>query len=58
MTEQTFSIDTGFWVTKLNTATARRLDKLDSEGVETDTTTHQGRKQIGYCYLEFVNETV
>lgn len=56
MTEQLFTIDKGFWVTKLNDATNRRIQKLESEGVETDTTTHQGRKQIGYNYLEFVVE--
>ena len=52
----TFTVEKGFWITKLNTATNRRLEKLASEGVETDTTTHQGRKQIGYCYLEYTPE--
>ena len=48
-----------YWTTKLNTATNRRLDKLESEGVKIDTETHQGRKLIGYNYLELVNyETV
>ncbi len=45
-----------FWTTKLNDATARRLDKLVDEGVKIDTSTHQGRKQIGYNYLELVKE--
>jgi|DEB0MinimDraft_3_1074331.scaffolds.fasta_scaffold16505_9 hypothetical protein len=53
----TFTVEKGFWITKLNTATDRRIKKLESEGVvETDTTTHQGRKQIGYCYLEYISE--
>ena len=41
-----------YWTTKLNTATNRRIEKLESEGVEIDTSTHQGRKLIGYTYLE------
>jgi len=41
-----------YWVTKLNTATNRRLEKLEKEGVEVDTSTHQGRKVIGYNYLD------
>jgi hypothetical protein len=45
-----------FWTTKLNNATNRRLEKLNSEGVNVNTTTHQGRKQIGYNYLEFVKD--
>ena len=40
----------------MNTATARRLDKIASEGVTIDTATHAGRKQIGYCYLEYISE--
>ena len=44
-----------YWTTKLNDAAARRLDKLESEGVKIDTSTHQGRKLIGYNYLEFAN---
>lgn len=43
-----------FWTTKLNTATNRRLEKLESDGVKIDTTTHQGRQVIGYNYLEVV----
>lgn len=45
-----------FWTTKLNTATNRRLEKLESEGVKIDTSTHQGRQVIGYNYLELVGE--
>ena len=45
-----------YWTTKMNTATARRLDKIASEGVTIDTATHAGRKQIGYNYLEFITE--
>ena len=30
-----------FWTTKLNTATNRRLEKLEKEGVKIDTATHQ-----------------
>jgi len=41
-----------YWTAKLNESTARRLDKLQSEGVKIDTDSHQGRKVIGYNYLE------
>jgi len=41
-----------YWATRLNDATNRRLEKLKSEGVEVDTSTHQGRKAIGYNYLD------
>jgi hypothetical protein len=41
-----------YWTPKLNTATNRRLDKLEKDGVKIDTTTHSGRKSIGYNYLE------
>ena len=43
------------WILKLNTATNRRVEKLKSEGVKVDTSTHEGRKTIGYCYLELTN---
>jgi biotin operon repressor len=42
------------WTTKLNTATNQRLEKLESEGVRVDTDTHEGRKLIGYNYLELI----
>ena len=45
-----------YWTTKMNTATARRLDKLSGEGVVIDTSTHQGRQVIGYNYLEIAVE--
>jgi biotin operon repressor len=45
-----------YWTTKLNTATTRRLDKLENEGVKVDTATHEGRQVIGYNYLELVSE--
>ena len=45
-----------YWTTKLNTATNRRLEKLESEGVKIDTSTHAGRQVIGYSYLELVKE--
>jgi len=45
-----------FWTTKLNTATNRRLEKLESQGVKIDTETHSGRQVIGYNYLELVGE--
>ena len=45
-----------YWTTKLNTATNRRLEKLESEGVKIDTNTHAGRQIIGYNYLEVVVE--
>jgi len=41
-----------YWSTKLNDATNRRLEKLKREGVEVDTSTHQGRKVIGYNYFD------
>ena len=41
-----------FWTPKLNDATNRRLEKLESEGVKIDTSTHAGRQVIGYNYLE------
>ena len=41
-----------FWTPKLNDATNRRLEKLESEGVKIDTNTHAGRQVIGYNYLE------
>ena len=50
MTEQ------NYWILKLNDAAARRADKLVSEGIEPDTSTHEGRKLIGYNYLELVKE--
>jgi biotin operon repressor len=45
-----------FWTTKLNNAATQRLEKLESEGVKVDTSTHEGRKLIGYNYLELVQE--
>jgi hypothetical protein len=45
-----------YWTTKMNEATARRLNKLADEGVKVDTTTHSGRQVIGYNYLELVKE--
>lgn len=45
-----------YWTTKLNTATNRRLEKLENQGVKIDTKTHQGRQVIGYNYLEVVTE--
>jgi len=44
-----------YWILKLNDAAARRADKLESEGVTVDTSTHEGRKLIGYNYLELAN---
>lgn len=41
-----------YWTTKMNEATSRRLEKLENEGVQIDTGTHDGRKKIGYNYLE------
>ena len=45
-----------YWTTKLNEATNRRLEKLESQGVKIDTETHAGRSLIGYNYLEVVVE--
>ena len=47
---------TYYWTLKLNEATARRTSKLQEEGVNIDTTTHTGRKQVGYNYLEYVKQ--
>ena len=51
-----------YWTTKLNTATNRRIEKLESDGVKIDTSTHTGRQVIGYNYLELAfdesNETL
>jgi biotin operon repressor len=44
-----------YWTTKLNDASIRRVEKLESEGIKVDTNTHQGRKVIGYNYLELSN---
>ena len=41
-----------YWTTKMNTATNRRLNRLEEQGVTIDTATHEGRKAIGYNYLE------
>ena len=41
-----------YWTPKLNNATNRRLEKLEKENVKIDTNTHEGRKVIGYNYLE------
>jgi len=45
-----------YWTTKLNDATNRRLETLEKQGVKIDTSTHAGRSQIGYNYLELVGE--
>lgn len=45
-----------YWITKMNDATTRRLDKLVDLGIKIDTSTHAGRSQIGYNYLELVTE--
>jgi len=45
-----------YWTTKLNNATNRRIEKLESEGVKVNTNTHEGRKVIGYNYLELVKD--
>jgi hypothetical protein len=47
-----------YWTPKLNTATNRRLEKLEKENILIDTETHQGRKLIGYNYLEFVGDEI
>lgn len=44
------------WTLKLNDATARRCNKLTDEGITIDTTSHTGRKQIGYCYFDYISE--
>jgi hypothetical protein len=43
---------TRYWTLKLNDATNRRVEKLQNEGVNVNTSTHQGRQVIGYNYLE------
>ena len=47
-----------YWTTKLNNATNRRIEKLESEGVKINTSTHEGRKVIGYNYLELVKDWI
>ena len=47
-----------YWITKLNNATNRRIEKLESEGVKVNTSTHEGRKVIGYNYLELVKDWI
>jgi len=41
------------WNKRLNNATDRRLEKLEKDGIEVDTSTHQGRALIGYNYLDY-----
>ena len=45
------------WTLKMNDATARRCNKLTDQGVKIDTTTHEGRQSIGYCYFDYISET-
>jgi hypothetical protein len=45
-----------YWTPKLNNATNRRIEKLESEGVKINTSTHEGRKVIGYNYLELAKD--
>ena len=44
------------WTLKMNDATARRCNKLTDQGVKIDTTTHEGRQSIGYCYFDYISE--
>ncbi len=44
------------WTIKMNEAAAQRYNKLQDEGVTVDITTHQGRQQFGYNYLELVKD--
>ena len=41
-----------YWALKMNEATNRRVEKLQNEGVNVNTSNHEGRKVIGYNYLE------
>jgi biotin operon repressor len=43
---------TYYWTLKLNDAAARRAE----QGVQVDTSTQEGRKLVGYSYLERVKE--
>ena len=45
------------WTLKMNEATARRCDKLSDQGIKIDSTTHEGRKAIGYNYFDYISET-
>jgi len=45
-----------YWTLKFNDATNRRIEKLESEGVKINTSTHEGRKVIGYNYLELAKD--
>jgi hypothetical protein len=47
---------TRYWTPKLNEATARRINKMTDDGIEVNTSTHEGRKRIGYNYLMLVEE--
>ena len=49
-------IMTRYWTPKMNEATARRINKMTDEGKEVNTSTHEGRKLIGYNYLELVEQ--
>ena len=44
------------WTLKMNNATARRCDKLSDQGIKIDSTTHEGRKVIGYNYFDYISE--
>lgn len=41
-----------YWTLKMNDATNRRIEKLQNDNVDVNTSTHQGRQVIGYNYLE------
>ena len=44
------------WTLKMNEATARRCNKLTENGIQIDTVTHAGRKAIGYCYFDYIDD--
>ena len=41
-----------YWTIKMNNAANHRVEKLTQDGVVVNTSTHEGRKVIGYNYLE------
>lgn len=43
------------WNLKKGSAVERRLETLRKKEVVINTSTHEGRKLIGYCYLEYLS---
>jgi len=43
------------WTLKSNTAVERRLETLRNSEVVINVSNHEGRKAIGYCYIDYVS---